>query len=252
MKRREALKTLASAASLVIFSDGVGAEEKTAPSRIVTPDVNAPVPTSGLPPLPYGYDALEPVIDTETMTLHHDLHHKAYLDKVTVALEQWGSQSPAAKAPLGEILSHLETVPESFRQTIRNQGGGHINHSLFWESMVPPDSEKPSPFVEAALTQSFGGVDQFKEKFETIGAAHFGSGWVWLSVDKEGKLDLASYSNQDCPAMSGKTPILGNDLWEHAYYLGYRNRRAEYLKAWWRVVSWRVVEQRLQQARRNG
>jgi Fe-Mn family superoxide dismutase len=115
--------------------------------------------------------------------------------------------------------------------------------------MVPPDSQKISPSLESELTKSFGGVAQFQEKFETVGASHFGSGWVWLSMDKDGRLDLASYANQDCPAMSGKTPLLGNDLWEHAYYLSYRNRRAEYLKAWWRVVSWRVVEQRINEAR---
>jgi Fe-Mn family superoxide dismutase len=245
MKRRDALKTIATATSLLVMSSSARAEDKV---------IATPAPTSaasGLPPLLYSYDALAPVIDAETMKLHHDAHHKAYLDKLTAALNQWSATSTEAKAPLSKILSHLDTVPEIFRQTIRNQGGGHLNHSLFWESMVPPDSQKISPSLESELTKSFGGVAQFQEKFETVGASHFGSGWVWLSMDKDGRLDLASYANQDCPAMSGKTPLLGNDLWEHAYYLSYRNRRAEYLKAWWRVVSWRVVEQRINEARAN-
>ena len=246
MKRRDALKTIATATSLLVMKNNAIAADTVAATP--APATN----TLGLPPLPYSYDALAPVIDPETMKLHHDAHHKAYLEKLTATLNQWGTTSSDAKAPLSEILAHLDKVPESFRQTVRNHGGGHLNHSIFWESMVPPDSEKISPFLESELTKSFGGVGQFQEKFETVGTSHFGSGWAWLSIDKDGRLDLASYANQDCPAMSGKTPLLGNDLWEHAYYLSYRNRRAEYLKAWWRVVSWRVVEQRLKAARLNG
>lgn len=245
MKRREALKTIVSATSLVFLAPGGEARGEAGTAN--TP----PSSSAGLPPLPYPYEALSPVIDAETMRLHHGAHHRAYVEKVTAALSQWSADSAEAKAPLATILAHLERVPESLRQTIRNNGGGHINHSLFWETMKPQGGGEPKGLLAQELISTFGSVAQFKEKFETVGVGHFGSGWVWLSLDRDGRLDLASYANQDCPAMVGKTPIIGNDLWEHAYYLSYRNRRAEYLKAWWNVVAWDVVEKRLEQARKE-
>lgn len=245
MKRREALKTIVSATSLVFLAGG---EESRAEERAVaTPTSIGP----GLPPLPYSYDALSPVIDAETMHLHHGAHHRAYVEKVTAALTQWSADSAEAKAPLATILAHLDRVPESLRQTVRNNGGGHLNHSLFWETMTPHGGAEPKGAFAEELTSTFGSVGQFKEKFESVGLSHFGSGWVWLSLDGNGRLDVASYPNQDCPAMMGKTPLIGNDLWEHAYYLTYRNRRAEYLKAWWRIVAWDVVERRFNEARKG-
>jgi len=245
MKRREALRTIISASSFVFLASGY---EARAEEGIVATPTSV---VAGLPPLPYGYDALSPVIDAETMQLHHGAHHRAYVEKVTAALAQWSADSAEAKSPLPTILAHLDRVPESLRQTIRNNGGGHLNHSLFWETMTPQGGGDPKgPFAEA-LVSTFGSVAQFKEKFESVGLSHFGSGWVWLSLDGNGRLDLASYPNQDCPAMVGKTPLIGNDLWEHAYYLTYRNRRAEYLKAWWKIVAWNVVERRFEEARKS-
>lgn len=233
-----------SATSLVFIAGGPRANaEEGAPAVPKSGDL-------GLSPLPYGYEALSPVIDAETMQLHHGAHHKAYADKLTTALQQWSADSSDVKAPLSDVLAHLERVPESLRQTIRNNGGGHLNHSLFWETMAPNGGGDPKGSLAQELAATFGGVSQFKEKFESLGVTHFGSGWVWLSLDRDGRLDLASYPNQDCPAMVGKTPLIGNDLWEHAYYLSYRNRRAEYLKAWWKIVAWDVVERRFDQARK--
>jgi superoxide dismutase, Fe-Mn family len=186
-----------------------------------------------VPPLPYGYDALQPTIDQETMTLHHDKHHQAYVDKLNGALADNGLEN----ASLEEIIGRISSLPP----VVRNNGGGHWNHSFFWEIMSPNGGE-PSGALKAAIESAFGGIDQMKEQFNTAGANQFGSGWAWLVAGPDGTLSISSTPNQDNPLMDDAkvkgTPVLGNDVWEHAYYLTYNNRRPDYLKAWWNVVNW--------------
>jgi superoxide dismutase, Fe-Mn family len=192
-----------------------------------------------VPPLPYGYDALEPHIDAQTMTLHHDKHHQAYVDKANDAL----AGGPLDGKPIEEVIANLGDVPEDKRGAVRNNGGGHLNHSLFWESMSPNGGGAPDGDLGSAIDAAFGSFDAFKEQFEAAGVARFGSGWAWLVLDG-GDLKITSTANQDSPLTDGQTPLLGNDVWEHAYYLKYQNRRPEYLKAWWNVVDWNKVAQR--------
>jgi superoxide dismutase, Fe-Mn family len=192
-----------------------------------------------VPPLPYDYDALEPTIDEQTMHLHHDKHHQAYVDKANGALEgtEWDGK------PIEEVLKSLDALPEDKRGAVRNNGGGHYNHSLFWEAMGPGKGGAPSGDLASAIDEAFGSFDDFKAKFEAAGAGQFGSGWAWLVLDG-GKLAVTSTPNQDNPVSQGQTPLLGNDVWEHAYYLTYQNRRPDYLKAWWDVVDWDKVAER--------
>jgi superoxide dismutase, Fe-Mn family len=192
-----------------------------------------------VPPLPYDYDALEPTIDEQTMHLHHDKHHQAYVDKANGALEgtEWDGK------PIEEVLKSLDALPEDKRGAVRNNGGGHYNHSLFWEAMGPGKGGAPSGDLASAIDEAFGSFDAFKEKFEAAGAGQFGSGWAWLVLDG-GKLAVTSTPNQDNPVSQGQTPLLGNDVWEHAYYLTYQNKRPDYLKAWWDVVDWDKVAER--------
>jgi len=192
-----------------------------------------------VPPLPYDYDALEPHIDAQTMTLHHDKHHQAYVDKANDAL----AGGPLDGKPIEEVIANLGDVPEDKRGAVRNNGGGHLNHSLFWESMSPNGGGAPDGDLGNAIDAAFGSFDAFKEQFEAAGVARFGSGWAWLVVDG-GTLKITSTANQDSPLTDGQTPLLGNDVWEHAYYLKYQNRRPEYLKAWWNVVDWSKVAER--------
>jgi Fe-Mn family superoxide dismutase len=192
-----------------------------------------------VPPLPYDYAALEPHIDEQTMRLHHDKHHQAYVDKANGALE--GTE--LADAPIEEVVTQLDSLPDDKRAVVRNNGGGHLNHSLFWESMSPSGGGEPSGSLAAAIEGAFGSFDAFKERFEAAGVGRFGSGWAWL-VLKGGALEVTSTPNQDNPLSDGAIPLLGNDVWEHAYYLTYQNRRPEYLKAWWNVVSWDAIAQR--------
>jgi Fe-Mn family superoxide dismutase len=192
-----------------------------------------------VPPLPYPADALEPHIDAETMTLHHDKHHQAYVDKLNAAVE--GTDLDGK--PIDEVIANLQSVPEDKRTAVRNQGGGHLNHTMFWETMSPDGGGAPEGDLAAAIDDAFGSFDEFKEKFDAAGVAQFGSGWAWLVVDG-GKLAITSTANQDNPISDGKTPLLGNDVWEHAYYVSYRNRRPEYLKAWWNTVDWSKVAER--------
>jgi Fe-Mn family superoxide dismutase len=192
-----------------------------------------------VPPLPYDYDALEPHIDAQTMTLHHDKHHQAYVDKANDAL----AGGPFDGKPIEEVIANLGDVPEDKRAAVRNNGGGHLNHSLFWESMSPNGGGAPDGDLGSAIDAAFGSFDAFKEQFEAAGVARFGSGWAWLVVDG-GTLKITSTANQDSPLTDGQTPLLGNDVWEHAYYLKYQNRRPEYLKAWWNVVDWSKVAER--------
>jgi Fe-Mn family superoxide dismutase len=191
-----------------------------------------------VPALPYPYDSLAPTIDEETMHLHHDKHHQAYVDKANGALEgtDWADKS------IEEVIANLGSLPDDIKGPVRNNGGGHYNHSLFWESMTPGGAAL-SGDLEAAITAKFGSVDEFKEKFEAAGVGQFGSGWAWLVLDG-GELAITSTANQDSPLTDGKTPLLGNDVWEHAYYLTYKNARPAYLKAWWDVVNWDKVAER--------
>jgi superoxide dismutase, Fe-Mn family len=192
-----------------------------------------------VPPLPYDYDALEPTIDEQTMHLHHDKHHQAYVDKANGALEgtEWDGK------PIEDVLKSLDALPEDKRGAVRNNGGGHYNHSLFWEAMGPGKGGAPSGDLASAIDEAFGSFDDFKAKFEAAGAGQFGSGWAWLVLDG-GKLAVTSTPNQDNPVSQGQTPLLGNDVWEHAYYLTYQNKRPDYLKAWWDVVDWDKVAER--------
>jgi Fe-Mn family superoxide dismutase len=192
-----------------------------------------------VPPLPYPPDALEPHIDAQTMTIHHDKHHQQYVDKLNAALD--GTEH--ADRPIEDIIADLDAIPEDKRTAVRNHGGGHLNHSLFWPSMSPDGGGAPDGDLGGAIDAAFGSFDEFKETFEKAGAGQFGSGWAWLVVDG-GSLAVTSTPNQDSPISDGKTPLLGNDVWEHAYYLKYQNRRPEYLKAWWNTVDWTEVGRR--------
>ena len=189
-----------------------------------------------LPPLPYPYDALEPHIDEATMKLHHGKHHQAYVDKLNAAIaaSEWESKS------LDEIMVSLDKVPDKIKASVRNNGGGHYNHSLFWQWMSPTGGGEPTGKVAEAINSKFGSFAKFKEEFEAAGMSRFGSGWVWLIQDG-GELSIVTTPYQDCPVSEGKKVLLGNDLWEHAYYLKYQNRRPEYLAAWWNVVNWNKV-----------
>jgi len=192
-----------------------------------------------VPPLPYGYDALAPTIDEETMHLHHDKHHQAYVDKANAALDgtEWAGR------PVEEVLKSLSSLPAGKQAPVRNNAGGHANHSLFWESMSPGGGGAPEGALATAIDAAFGSLDAFKTAFQDAGAARFGSGWVWLVHDGSG-LAVTSTANQDSPVSDGQTPLLGNDVWEHAYYLTYKNRRPDYLAAWWDVVNWPKVAER--------
>jgi Fe-Mn family superoxide dismutase len=196
-----------------------------------------------VPDLPYAYDALEPHIDEATMKLHHDKHHQAYVDKANAALEgtEW------ADKPVEETLSNLSSLPADKQGPVRNQAGGHANHTLFWENMGPGGDGvmggEPTGELADAINAAFGSFADFQAKFEDNGVTQFGSGWTWLVLDG-GELKLTKTANQDSPLLEGQTPLLGNDVWEHAYYLKYQNKRPDYLKAWWNVVNWAKVSER--------
>ena len=199
-----------------------------------------------VPPLPYAFDALEPHIDAKTMEIHHDKHHAAYVTNLNnaIANTDLGNQS------IESLCIHIDKVPENIRQAVRNNGGGHANHSMFWTIMGPKAGGAPSGPLADAIKNELGGLDAFKDDFNKKGLARFGSGWAWLSLDKNKKLVVESTPNQDNPLMNGHTPILGCDVWEHAYYLKYQNRRADYLAAWWSVVNWPAVAERYAAAKK--
>jgi superoxide dismutase, Fe-Mn family len=188
-----------------------------------------------LPPLPYPFAALEPHIDAKTMEIHHDKHHQTYITNANNALKDY---SELAAKPVEELLANLSAVPEAIRTVVRNNAGGHANHSFFWKILGPNAGGSPKGKLAEAINSTFGSFDQFKEKFQAAGAGRFGSGWAWLVVNKEGKLEITSTPNQDSPISDGLKPVLGVDVWEHAYYLLYQNRRPDYLKAFWNVVNW--------------
>ena len=198
-----------------------------------------------LPPLPYGFDALEPHIDAKTMEIHHDKHHATYVAKLNEAV---GKHPGLENKTVEDLLRGIDQVPEDVRTAVRNHGGGHANHSLFWQVMGPHAGGAPTGELASAIQRDFGSFDGFKEKLTNAAANQFGSGWGWL-VASGGKLEVIARPNQDSPLMEGKTPLLGVDVWEHAYYLKYQNRRPDYLAAWWNTVNWRAVAQRYGAAR---
>jgi superoxide dismutase, Fe-Mn family len=196
-----------------------------------------------VPPLPYAYDALEPHIDKATMEFHHDKHHQAYVDKVNAALEG----TPLADAAIEDLLADLSQVPEDKRGAVKNNGGGHYNHSLFWESMSPTGGGAPSGELASAIDSAFGSFADFQAQLKATGVNQFGSGWSWLIHDGSG-LQIVGTANQDTPLSAGNSPLLGVDVWEHAYYLLYQNRRPDYIDAWWNVVNWDKVAERFSAA----
>jgi len=194
-----------------------------------------------VPPLPYDYGALEPHIDTQTMQIHHDKHHAAYVNNLNTALE---GNADLQNATIEEILNNIKDVPESIRQAVINNGGGHANHTMFWEIMGPNGGGEPSGALAQAINTAFGDFNSLKAKINDAGVKRFGSGWSWLVTGQDGKLQVISTANQDSPYLQGLTPILGVDVWEHAYYLKYQNRRPDYLNAWWNTVNWEAVAKR--------
>jgi Fe-Mn family superoxide dismutase len=234
MTRRQAIKNTA-LASVVLA---------TLPGAMAQTNSSLPVTTSGpftLPPLPYAYDALEPYIDTETMHIHHDRHHAAYVANLNKALVDWPEYRMRMNAPFIEglevLLKDLNSVPENIRTAVRNNGGGHYNHSVFWQMMKPAGGGEPTGELAKAIGTNFGSFAGFKHQFVEAATKVFGSGWAWL-VLKDGKLAIQSTPNQDCPISQGAIPLLGLDVWEHAYYLKHQNKRADYIAAWWNVVNW--------------
>lgn len=200
-----------------------------------------------VPPLPYDYAALEPHIDAETMKLHHDKHHQAYVTNLNGAIEkhpEFGKQTPE------DLLRNINTVPEDIRTIVRNNGGGHVNHSMFWTIMQPGGGGEPTGKIAEQIRKDFGDFAAFKKQFNETTAKQFGSGWGWL-LWEAGKLTITTTPNQDSPFMQGKYPILGNDVWEHAYYLKYQNRRPDYLNAWWNTVNWNEINKRFEQAQKK-
>lgn len=198
-----------------------------------------------LPQLPYAFDALEPYIDAQTMQIHHGKHHAAYVSNLNAAIEKHSGLNGKS---LEELVGNLDQVPEDIRTAVRNNGGGHFNHSLFWQIMGPNRGGEPNGELAEAISSAFGGFSSFKDAFTNAAMTRFGSGWAWLGM-QNGRLAVISMPNQDVPMMEGMTPILGIDVWEHAYYLKYQNRRAEYISAWWNVVNWDEVAKRFNQAK---
>lgn len=199
-----------------------------------------------LPPLPYEFNALEPHIDAQTMEIHHDRHHATYVNNLNAALE---SAPELQSKSIEELISDLNAVPEGIRTAVRNNGGGHANHSLFWETLAPNAGGVPNGALADAINSAFGSFDNFKAEFAKAATTRFGSGWAWLIVDGD-KVAVTSTPNQDSPLMEGKTPILGLDVWEHAYYLKYQNKRPDYISAFWNVVNWDVVSQKFEAAKK--
>jgi len=204
------------------------------------------MPEFTVPPLPYDYSALEPTIDTETMKIHHDKHHQAYVTNLNTALKD---HPDLQSKTVEDLLKGINSVPEAIRAAVRNNGGGHANHTLFWEILKPGGSNTPSGPLAAAISAAFGSADALIEKVIDAGTKRFGSGWAWLIADGGGNLQVISTPNQDSPLMEGQTPLMGVDVWEHAYYLKYQNRRPDYLKAIWNVINWDEVGNRYQAAK---
>lgn len=196
-----------------------------------------------LAPLPYAYNALEPHIDAQTMEIHHGKHHQAYVNNLNAALDK---HSELHQKNLEALIEDLDAVPEDIRTAVRNNGGGHLNHSLFWELLAPGGSHEPVGELKKAIDETFGNLDQFKEKFAQAAVSRFGSGWAWLVINLQGNLEIISTPNQDSPLSEGLSPIIGLDVWEHAYYLKFQNRRPDYIATFWEVLNWSVAENRYQ------
>jgi Fe-Mn family superoxide dismutase len=232
--RRNVLKTL------TLSSGAIALSAASLRAQTPTPAAESPEGVFKLPPLGYDYDALEPFIDAETMKLHHDKHHAAYVSKLNLAL----AKAPGLeKKSIEEILANLDAVPEAVRTEIRNQGGGHANHSLFWQTLKKGENAKPSGELSEAIERTFGGLNKFQDQISETALKLFGSGWAWL-VWRDKKLTIESTPNQDSPLITGGTPLLGIDVWEHAYYLKYQNRRADYLKALQNIIHWDLISER--------
>ncbi len=199
-----------------------------------------------LPTLPYSYDFLEPVIDAKTMEIHHSKHHAAYVNNLNSALEKYPELE--FKCP-GQLMRNIDQMPADIKQAVINNGGGHVNHSLFWKTLTAPDTSELSGEIKELIETEFGSYEKFVELFTTAATTRFGSGWAWLVITKEGKLEVTSTPNQDTPLMEGKRPLLGLDVWEHAYYLNYQNRRPDYIKEFFRIINWEVVNARLEHAK---
>jgi len=234
MNRRDTLKFLVGATAFAGTAGVLGRGAAFAQAKPFT-----------LPPLGYANDALEPNIDARTMQIHHDNHHAAYVNNLNNNVDKWPEM---ATKPIDEILSNLSAAPETVRTLVRNNLGGHWNHTFFWDLMTPGGAKEPSGEVKSAIESSWKDVADFKERFAAAGAARFGSGWAWLVVNKDKKIELITTANQDTPVALGAKAIIGVDVWEHAYYLKYQNRRAEYLKAWWNVVNWDKAAANLKKA----
>ncbi len=200
-----------------------------------------------LSPLPYNYDALEPYIDAQTMQLHHDMHHQAYVNNLNTAVGKYSELE--TKSP-EELIKSLDSLPSDILSAVRNNGGGHVNHTMFWQIMAPNAGGEPTGPIADAIMENFGDFESFKQRFNDAGTKQFGSGWVWLIRTSDGKIEITSTPNQDSPMTSGSFPIMGNDVWEHAYYLKYPNKRPEYLKQWWNVVNWNEINKRFEMSSR--
>ncbi|WP_088243145.1 superoxide dismutase [Calothrix rhizosoleniae] len=228
--------------------DGCALAEETNPNSTPTTPPSQPGGAIQLPPLPYAYEALEPHIDGKTMRFHHDKHHAGYVRNLNAALEK----HPELKGKnVEDLLKDLNSVPADIRTTVRNNGGGHVNHSMFWRVMKPKGGGEPDGAIASAIKKDFGSFDELKKQFNTAGAKRFGSGWAWLVLTNSGKLEVMSTANQDSPFSQGKYPIMGNDVWEHAYYLNYQNRRKDYLEAWWNLMNWEEINQRFATAKKS-
>lgn len=199
-----------------------------------------------LSPLPYNYDALEPYIDAQTMQLHHDMHHQTYVNNLNTAVGKYPDLQN--KSP-EDLVRELNTIPEDIRTAVRNNGGGDVNHTMFWQIMGSNAGGEPTGAIAQVISDNFGDFESFKQRFNDAGTKQFGSGWVWLILTRDGKFEVTSSPNQDSPITAGNFPIMGNDVWEHAYYLKYQNKRAEYLKQWWNVVKWDEINKRLEMAK---
>ncbi|NDJ16432.1 superoxide dismutase [Myxacorys almedinensis] len=228
----------------------VGSQSPTAsPSPAVTtlpvayPDRELSASPAQLPPLPYAANALNQAIDAQTMQIHHDRHHQTYVDNINDALKD---QPNVQKLSVEAMLRDLNQVPEAIRQTVRNNAGGHLNHTIFWQIMAPNGGGQPTGAIAQEINQTFGSFEEFRKQFNAAGSDRFGSGWVWLVRNPQGQLQIVSTPNQDNPISDGSYPIMGNDVWEHAYYLRYQNQRAQYLNNWWNVVNWDEVNRRTQ------
>jgi superoxide dismutase, Fe-Mn family len=241
MYRRQFVQTLG--ISAVVWS--VGSSFPFTKAVAVTPAKASSQPKAGkgeftIPPLTYDYKALEPHIDARTMRLHHDKHHAGYVKNLNAAVAKYPNLQDKS---VEYLVENLKKLPADIQKAVKNNGGGHINHTMYWKIMEPNGAKKPTGKLAAAIDSSFGSFDKFKAQFEAAGTKHFGSGWVWL-VLQNGKLQIVTTPNQDSPLMSGLSPVMGNDLWEHAYYLTYQNKRPDFLKAWWNVVNWTEVSKR--------